>query len=72
MRDTLKLKIEGMHCGACVRRVQTALTKVDSVDVRNVEVGSAEVEYDPQSTSPEQIAGAVNGIGFNAQPVAQQ
>jgi copper chaperone len=66
MRSTLRLKIDGMHCGACVRRVQAALGKVDSVNVRDVQIGSAEVDYDPQSTSSDSIVAAVNGIGFSA------
>ncbi|HZT28707.1 MAG TPA: heavy metal-associated domain-containing protein [Bryobacteraceae bacterium] len=62
----LRLAIEGMHCGACVNRVTMALRKLAGVDVRQVEVGSAQVGYDPQAASPEAIAGAVNRIGFTA------
>jgi copper chaperone len=69
MQDTLKLSIEGMHCGACVRRVTNALQAVPGVQVHSVEVGSAQLQFDAQAT-PEQIAAAVNGIGFTAQ-VAQ-
>jgi copper chaperone CopZ len=70
MENTLKLSIEGMHCGACVRRVTNALQAVPSVQVGSVEVGSAQVTFDPKAVAPEQISGAVNGIGFTAR-VAQ-
>ena len=65
-RESLTLSIEGMHCGACVRRVTTALSSVAGVKVENVEVGSASVAYDPAATSPAEIAAAVNRIGFTA------
>jgi hypothetical protein len=34
MQDTLELSIEGMHCGACVRRVTNALQTVPGVQSR--------------------------------------
>jgi copper chaperone len=70
MQDTLSLSIEGMHCGAWVRRVTNALQAVPGVQVNSVEVGSAKLEFNPATTTPETIAAAVNGIGFTAK-VAQ-
>jgi copper chaperone len=35
------LAIDGMHCGACVRRVQAALAKTPGLVVEVVEVGRA-------------------------------
>ena len=70
MQEMLELSIEGMHCGACVRRVTNALQTVSGVQVNSVEVGSAKLEFDPKETTQEQIAAAVNGIGFTAR-VAQ-
>ena len=67
MQDTLKLSIEGMHCGACVRRVTSALQAVPGVQVGSVEVGSAQLAFDSEETSAPEIAAAVNGIGFTAQ-----
>jgi copper chaperone len=64
MREALALSIEGMHCGACVRRVTDALGKIDGVEVNSVEVGSARVTFDPERVAAEKIAGAVNRIGF--------
>jgi copper chaperone CopZ len=37
----IKLEIDGMHCGACVRRVTQALSALNGVQVEEVEVGSA-------------------------------
>lgn len=62
--EDLTLQIDGMSCGHCVARVQKALSKLDGVDVRNVEVGSAEMSYDPSRVSPDQILEAVDGAGY--------
>ena len=43
----MKIAIEGMHCQACVRRVQKALEAVDGARVEAVEIGTALVEADP-------------------------
>ena len=43
----MKIAIGGMHCQACVQRVRKALEKVEGADVKQVEVGSAEVVIDP-------------------------
>ena len=37
----MKLLIDGMHCQACVRRVEKALSSVEGVKVESVEIGSA-------------------------------
>jgi copper chaperone CopZ len=65
-RNVLRLAIGGMHCGACVNRVTLALGKLPGVEVRSVEIGSAQVDYDPRAATPEEIAAAVNRIGFTA------
>ena len=66
MSSTLKLAIDGMHCGGCVNRVTNALKKLEGVEVRDVQVGSAEVSYDEATLQPAAIAEAVNKIGFTA------
>ena len=66
MENTIKLSIEGMHCGACARRVTNALAGVDGVRVDSVEVGSAQVKFDGAKTSADEITAAVDRIGFTA------
>ncbi|MEP6536671.1 MAG: heavy-metal-associated domain-containing protein [Bryobacteraceae bacterium] len=65
---TAELKINGMHCQSCVRRVTAAIEKVDGLKSANVAVGSANVEFDPAKTSEEEIAAAVRAIGFELPP----
>jgi copper chaperone CopZ len=67
MLNALKLSIEGMHCGGCVHRVTNALQGVDGVEVGSVAVGSAQMTFDPNQTSAEEIAAAVTRIGFSTQ-----
>ena len=61
---TALLKIGGMHCQACVRRVTAAIEKVTGPESAKVEIGSAAVAFDPEQTSEEQIAEAVRAVGF--------
>jgi|RhiMetdeSRZDD1v2_1073273.scaffolds.fasta_scaffold728446_2 copper chaperone len=68
MPNSLNLKIDGMHCDACVRRVTAVLSQVPGVEVKNVQVGSAAVAFDPAKASPVTIAQAINKIGFTATP----
>lgn len=64
MSRQLKLRIEGMHCGGCVTRLSNTLRKLDGVELRHAEVGAAEVVYDDQRISQDQIAAAIERIGF--------
>lgn len=64
MNNTLNLAIEGMHCGACVRRVTSALQGVDGVQVSSVEIGLAKVTFDAEKTTAKEISAAVDRIGF--------
>jgi copper chaperone len=66
MPEALALSIEGMHCGACIRRVTDALRKIEGVRVKSVEVGSASVTFDPEQVSVEEIASGISKIGFAA------
>lgn len=66
MKNIFKLSIEGMHCDGCVNRVTKALSSVDGVRVDSVMVGAATVTVDPKRVSPEQVAAAVDRIGFTA------
>jgi copper chaperone CopZ len=66
MENKAQLSIEGMHCDACARRVTNALNGVEGVRVESVEVGSANVAFDAATVALEQIAAAVDRIGFTA------
>lgn len=67
MKD-LSLTIDGMHCGNCVKNVTRALQRVDGVEVRRVDMGSAHVAIDPARVTPAAVAAAVTDAGYPAQP----
>jgi copper chaperone len=62
--ESTTIGISGMSCGHCVAAVKGALGRLDGVEVREVKVGSATVEYDPRAVSPERIARAIEDEGF--------
>ncbi|MCS7080020.1 MAG: cation transporter [Chloracidobacterium sp.] len=57
-------EIEGMHCGHCVRAVETALRALVGVEVRRVEIGRASVAYAPETVSRARIVAAIEEAGF--------
>jgi len=65
MKETT-IAVEGMSCGHCVAAVKGALQGMNGVEVREVKVGSATVDYDPQAVTPEQIAAAIESEGYAA------
>lgn len=67
--EPLTLQIDGMSCGHCVARVEKILAKLDGVAVRKVDIGSAEVMYDPSRTPFERIRQALDDAGYTARPV---
>lgn len=64
MRET-RLKIDNMHCDACVRRVRQALEKVQGVQVGDVHVGGARV-HAPESVPESSLLSAVEKAGYPA------
>jgi copper chaperone len=62
--EQMSIKIAGMSCGGCVNSVRNALALLPGVQVRNVEVGSATLAYDPRLSTPESIRSAVVKAGF--------
>lgn len=63
--NTATLTIGGMSCQHCVRAVREALEAVPGVTVSRVEIGSAEVSYDPSQSSSDAIAAAVSDAGYD-------
>jgi copper chaperone CopZ len=60
----ITLKIEGMHCGACVRRVIQALERTPGTEVVEVSIGAARIKTDDAA----QVVASVAKAGYAAQP----
>lgn len=56
-------KIEGMSCGHCVMAVNKSLGKLELKKV-NVQIGSAEVEYDESNVNENEIIKAIKDAGY--------
>jgi copper chaperone len=63
----ITLRIEGMHCGACVRRVSQALASAQGLTVKEVRIGAARVESDQQAATNQAIE-ALAKAGYKAHP----
>jgi len=63
----MKVAIEGMHCQACVRRVQNAIVSVEGAKAPQVEIGSADVSVDPKRE--ELVLTAIRNAGYEPHKV---
>ena len=64
--EPLHLTIEGMTCEHCVRAVDQRLRKTAGVEVERVEIGSADVRYDPKSTNVDELSEIIADEGYTA------
>ena len=64
--ERAQLSIDGMSCGHCVAQVTSALKTLPGVAVENVQVGSADVSFDPLKVEPKALAEAVTSAGYAA------
>ena len=62
--QTLNLTITGMSCGHCVARVTKTLSAVEGLEVGAVRIGAAELRYDPERRSIDDILEAVRDAGY--------
>jgi copper chaperone len=64
----LTLKVAGMTCGHCQKRVETALSAVPGVSGAIVDLhhGLAEVDYDDAAATIEGLTAAVAEAGYAA------
>jgi len=61
-----KFLVKGMTCAACVKRVEKTLSKLDGVDLCEVNIATekAFVKYDPKKVSVEAMMHAVSKAGY--------
>jgi len=60
------LKIDGMHCGSCVRRVSQALAATPGVEVKEVSVGAAKLSSAEEPAPVDLAIAAVTKAGYTA------
>lgn len=59
------LRIDGMHCGACVRRVSQALAS-EGLDVKEVRLGAARIESDQDPAPVDRALAVIQKAGYSA------
>lgn len=64
------IPVEGMSCLACTAGVKRALKAINGVIEVEISLGDrvARVEYVEGKVSPEQLASAINRLGYRAGP----
>ena len=65
---TLKLRVTGMSCAHCQAKVERALQQARGVYSAIVELdtGEADIDFDDDSTTTEQLVAAVTQAGYGA------
>ncbi|PYP22909.1 MAG: copper resistance protein CopZ [Gemmatimonadetes bacterium] len=65
---TLKLRVTGMTCGHCQAKVEQALRGMAGVFTAVVDLpdGEAEVDFDDDATTADQLIRAVERAGYGA------
>ncbi len=62
----VNLIVEGMHCGACVKRVTQTIHSVGAIRVEEVRVGAARFMADDAQAATEQVIAALTKAGYPA------
>lgn len=63
---TVKLDVDGMHCGGCVSRVESALDAVDGVERVDVSLDRHEATVEGDGVGVPDLVAAVEDAGYGA------
>lgn len=70
MISSLEFSIAGMHCASCASKLESHLHNQKGVSQASVNLATevAFLQFDPELSSPEQLAHAVSEVGFRVRP----
>jgi copper chaperone CopZ len=60
------LRVDGMHCGACIRRVSQALAGAEGFEVKEVRIGAARVTTEEGAEAVDRAVAALAKAGYPA------
>jgi copper chaperone CopZ len=65
--ETITVKVSGMLCASCARRVENALRGQKGISGVSVDLraGKAKVDYDPALTGPEDVKRMIEAAGYD-------
>jgi len=66
--ESVLIPVEGMSCSVCAGRVRKTLKEIAGVSEVQVslERHEAEIRYEPEKTSPQKLAKAIDDLGYKA------
>lgn len=59
-----KLIIQGMNCGHCVMHVKQALISVAGLEIEDVQIGKAKVNYDETKITKDILSAKIEEAGY--------
>ncbi len=64
--ENINLKIEGMHCDGCAKRLEKVLNNIEGVKTAKVSFSDkcASIEYTEENVSIEELKEAIVDAGF--------
>ncbi len=65
----LELTIGGMHCHHCIHAVRRALSTIDGLEIRNVEIGRVRVRVVGAQPDEERLREALRDEGYDLERV---
>src|SRR3989454_11718315 len=71
---TLKLRVSGMSCGHCQAKVEQALKTTAGVysAIVDLQAGEAEIDFNDDSVTTQQLVAAVERAGYRARLAGQE
>ena len=66
MMSEFTLRIDGMHCGSCVRRATQVLAATEGVEVKEVQVGAARLASNLEPPPIDAAIASLSKVGYNA------
>ena len=66
--ESVDLAIDGMSCGACITRIESALSELRGVEQVEVSLGKASITYIPGVISTTAFKKTIEEIGFRIPP----
>lgn len=66
------LRIDGMSCGSCVRRVSQALAQAPGLEVKEVRIGAARIASADDLESVNRAIAALAAAGYKAHAESDQ